>query len=173
MTIQKARARFAVVLAGAVILLIALSGNGDTWVGALQDQGVERTGGMVRAPETATVACTFKQGADDVALVGGPGGMVSASGWWEEGNCPALPADVSVRLQAEHDGNWWDIVWSATATMAPGDRAEANFRCPDAKATKWRSVVEVDLFERPDGSGELITPPQRLPCRPDVTALHR
>ena len=169
MLIRKARTRVALIVAVPLAALALLSDRGESWVHASGSQGEERLPGAVSEPATATVTCAFRQGGDDVALAGGPGSLVSARGWWERGDCPAVPAQVNVRLQARLDGGWRDIVWSGTATVPPGGRAEANFRCHSAAQTRWRSVVEVDLFDRPDGSGELVTRPQPLDCSPEPT----
>lgn len=122
---------------------------------------------------TATVECQFRQHGD-VGWADEPGRIVSGRGWWEQGNCQTVQATVRVRLQAKYSGDWWDIVSAATVTVPPGDFAEAKFRCHTAGGTQWRSVIDVDLVERPDDGEDLVvTPPKPFACRPDVAALHR
>jgi pimeloyl-ACP methyl ester carboxylesterase len=52
-----------------------------------------------------------------------------------------------------------------------GGHAEAYSRCRNAKWTKWRSIVDVDLLDATDPAHQLVTATQRLRCRPDFAAL--
>lgn len=168
MPIRKGRTRIGLAVGIPLVAFALLSDRGESWVHASESQGRQQLPGAVSEPATATVTCAFRQGGDDVALAVGPGwSLVSARGWWDRGECPVVPAQVNVRLQANSGGGWRDIVWSGTATVPPGGHAEATFRCHSARPTSWRSIIEVDLFNRPDGSRELVTRPQPLDCSPD------
>ncbi|HUR74029.1 MAG TPA: hypothetical protein VMZ00_07120 [Sporichthya sp.] len=117
-------------------------------------------------PATATVKCEFLQLGNEVALVTGAG-SVSARGGWDRGDCPSVRAEVSVGLQAKDDGHWRDIVWTTTAIGPPGGHAEAYSRCRNAKRTKWRSIIDVDVVDATDDAKQLVTESHRLRCRPD------
>ena len=165
MPIPSGRARVAVAVAGAVVLLAAVSGRSGSLVHASDGRDRQHKAGAVSESVEAAVTCTFRQGGDDVVLAAG---RATARGWWDEGNCPGQTAQVSVRLQARLDGDWHDIVWASTATVRPRDPAEATFHCQSAQETSWRSVVDVDLDGRSDGGGDLVTVPKKLACHPDL-----
>jgi hypothetical protein len=162
----------ALVVAGAVLLIAAMSGRNGSLVHASDARHRQQTATGVSESATATVTCTFRQGGDRVSLTTGPAYLAVTAGWWDQGKCPRMPAQVIVRLQARVDGHWHDIVWTSTAALLPGDRAPATFRCQNDKETRWRSVIDVDLFGRPDQSGNLVTPDRRLACGPEFSSVH-
>ena len=165
-----------VLIAGAagVLFLAALGGLGADAVQAgpaAQPRPVDRTPRVVSDWASATVSCNFKQIGDPVRLTGGPGSVAIAPGGWSQGNCPVARAEVSVQLQARHDGEWRDIGDAGTAVVKSGERARATFVCHNSRPTKWRSVIDVDLLDSSDDSEKLTTPARTLSCCPDPSVL--
>ncbi|WP_344606411.1 hypothetical protein [Sporichthya brevicatena] len=120
----------------------------------------------------ARVTCRFQQVGDPVRLTGAPGSVAVARGTWRPGTCPVPQAKVKVRLQARHDGDWYDIEDTA-GLVRSGTRVQATFDCHNTLATKWRSVVDVDLPDAADDPQQLITPARTLKCCPDPAELRR
>ncbi|HEU4792362.1 MAG TPA: hypothetical protein VFS96_01770 [Nitrolancea sp.] len=93
----------------------------------------------------------------------------SGHGWWENGNCPATLAVVTVQLQEYYsDGAWRNIGSLGQATVysgGGGNRATGRVDCFDGTTTSWRSVVDVDLVGIPDDPGKYITPYKDIACR--------
>jgi hypothetical protein len=118
----------------------------------------------------ATVSCSFQQVGRRVALTPGAA-SVAARGSWHHGNCPVTWAKVRVQLQAEHNGTWQDIGPAATSTARRGGSAVATFACYNAKQTKWRSVVDVDIVDQSDDPTKLTTPARLLGCCPTPAVL--
>jgi hypothetical protein len=178
-TLHRRRTRIAVAVAGVVLLGAALSDLGANAVQARPDAGAQPVNPEPADPEPtdvtdtarATVSCGFQQVGDYVTLAGAPGSSVSARGGWRRGNCPVERAEVSVQLQARQDGDWHDIGSPATEILRPGGRVEANATCDRSRATKWRSVIDVDLIDQSDDPDKLTTPVRVLRCRPEPSLL--
>lgn len=121
----------------------------------------------------ASVTCDFQQLGIPVALSDGPGSVALAAGGWRNGSCPVEQAEVSVRLQAKHEGEWRDIGAAQQDTVRTGREVEIAFTCHNSKPTKWRSVVDVDLVDESDDPRKLRTPARVLSCCPDPEELER
>ncbi len=161
------------VAAAAVALVVGIVGG--LGAGAVSARGPAPAAEPAR-PVTdwaeAKVTCRFQQVGDPVRLTGAPGSVAVARGTWRSGTCPLPRAEVTIRLQARHDGEWYDIE-DTVDLVRSGTRAQATFSCHNTLATKWRSVIDVDLPDASDDPEQLITPARTLKCCPDPAELQR
>lgn len=128
------------------------------------------------AEELAIFLCSFNQAGDYVHVSTWndvPGTQITASGhgWWENVNCEATKANVTVQLQAYVGGKWVNkgLPGYKAAVYSGGgssNRAAAQCGCSSTAKTKWRSVVDVDLVGQDDSPDKLTTPEVTIACKP-------
>lgn len=83
---------------------------------------------------------------------------ISGHGWWNQGTCTKLTANVYNCLFEYYDDNTWRAkVCSGTRQVYAGDgtrnRTAANIACSSSTKTSWRNHVDVDVINEAD-SGE-------------------
>jgi len=138
-------------------------------VGESLSRPTESSAGQVPPAAAAAAAClAYTRG--DNAHRSSTGFEASAHGWWDNVNCSATLADVTVWLQQYYS----DGVWRTRGTVGAarvrsgggsGNRATARALCADSRSTGWRSVVDVDLVGLIDDSSQLVTGAVNIACR--------
>lgn len=98
------------------------------------------------------------------------GSDASGHGWWDNVDCSATYADVTVQLQQYYsDGSWRNIGSPGTARVreggGSGKRATGRVACTSSRYTGWRSVIDVDLVGSIDDSSKLATIGRNIYCR--------
>lgn len=133
--------------------------------------GLEETGqwGSSTDATEALRFCKFYTRGDYVHR-SSTGIAASAHGWWQNVDCPATYAVVTVQLQEYYsDGTWRNVGEPGRKTVrsggGAGNRATARVDCLSTKLTGWRSVVDVDLVDVADDPGKLYTPAVNIECR--------
>lgn len=125
--------------------------------------GLEGTG---TDPEPDWVFCNFWTRGDYVHVSLGD---ASGHGWWENVDCNATQAVVTVQLQQYINGSWVDAGSPGSKTVYSGggsaNRAVGRARCNSSAYTAWRSEVDVDVIGTPDDPSKLYTPTRYLYCR--------
>ena len=129
--------------------------------------------GGIAAAETETAPSQPQvvgmTGGDNVHISRSVTPTASAHGWWVYDPQSELQADVTVQLQLKRGGTWVDVGAPGVKRLRPstggsGRRSNARVPCLNATETEWRSVVDVDVVDKIDNPGKLITPQQRLVC---------
>lgn len=98
------------------------------------------------------------------------GFAASGHGWWDNVNCSATYADVTVQLQQYYgDGVWRNQGSAGKARVlsggGSGQRATGRADCIISSYTGWRGIVDVDLVALIDDSSVLVTPSANIYCR--------
>ena len=133
--------------------------------------GLEETGqweSSTGATEVLRFCTLYTRG--DYVHRSSTGIAASAHGWWENRDCPATYAVVTVQLQEYYsDGTWRNVGEPGRKTVrsggGAGNRATARVDCLSTERTGWRSVVDVDLVGVADDPGALYTPAVNIECR--------
>lgn len=113
--------------------------------------------------------CDFETKGDWVHISSTAPKAASAHGWWNNIDCNADRAHVTVRLQFRRTvGGWEDIGFVGSEDVLSGggsaNRANARVMCANDDLTDWRSVVDVDVIGIADWPDKLYTPERELPC---------
>lgn len=124
------------------------------------------------------IFCTFFQKGDYAHLSTwdkspGAARTASAHGWWENVDCRAQTANVTVQLQAYVNGAWRNagapgVKKNVYSGGGSANRAAAQSVCASYTSTRWRSVIDVDLVGQDDSAEKLTTPERTLACRPQL-----
>jgi hypothetical protein len=126
-------------------------------------EGLEATG---TDPEPDGWFCHFSMHGDNVHYSGSD---VSGHGWWENDDCNATQAVVTVQLQQCINGSWVDAGSPGSKTVYSGggsaNRAVGRARCNSSTWTAWRSEIDVDLIGIPDTPSKYYTSTINLYCR--------
>ncbi len=126
-------------------------------------EGLEATG---TDPELDGWVCTFWMRGDNVHKSSGD---ASGHGWWENVDCNATQAVVTVQLQQYINGSWVDAGSPGSKTVYSGggsaNRAVGRASCNTSDWTAWRSEIGVDLIGILDTPGKYYTPTRNLYCR--------
>jgi hypothetical protein len=107
------------------------------------------------------VPCIFATHGDYVHMSTWQPGIkvASAHGWWNKLDCrSATYALVTVTLQAKKNGSWVTISESGSRVKSgggAGNRATGRSTCRGLARTEWRSIIDVDIIDRPDGPTKL------------------
>lgn len=121
------------------------------------------------------VLCHFETHGDWVHISGTLPRAASAHGWWNNIDCKATKADVTVQLQIEMDGKWKNVGEPGKATVLPGGgggkRATARVNCVNQDQNMWRSWVDVDLVGVIDDTYKYYPDPKPLACTPSASDL--
>ena len=119
-------------------------------------------------PSTSQALCSFLTRGDYVHK---SGSEASGHGWWQNINCRATLADVTVQLQEYYSDGIWRNKGSAgkarvrSSPGGRGNRATGRAACANSSRTGWRSIVDVDLVGVADSAEKLATPGQNIYCR--------
>lgn len=140
-----------------------------------QTTGGARGDGPSQMRSMGIFACTFFQHGDYVHISTwnsrpGSSKVASGHGWWKNGDCKAVAANVRVQLQAYVHGSWKDYGLGEKLGVYSGggsaNRAAAQTVCASYDSTHWRSKVDVDLIGEDDAANKLTTPEVVLACAP-------
>ncbi|WP_328604429.1 hypothetical protein OG943_30855 [Amycolatopsis sp. NBC_00345] len=101
------------------------------------------------------LSCTPETFGDNPHLSSTPG-VISAHGWWKQGNCSNNKATVENCLYEFYtDGTWRRKACNTASGIFPGggsaNRSAANRACDSTQTISWRNRVDVDV------DGELDT----------------
>ena len=116
-----------------------------------------------------SAVCTFYTRGDYVH-VSSSAFEASGHGWWDNVDCNASTATVTVQLQQYYsDGSWRNIGTVGSATVwsggGAGNRATGRAGCTSNALTSWRSVIDVDVTGIVDDTSKLTTPTRNIYCR--------
>jgi hypothetical protein len=111
--------------------------------------------------------CNFTQHGDYVHISSTAPATASAHGWWENMDCKATKAVVTVELQIKKNGKWATVA-TGSKTVGPGggssNRAVGRALCANRTPYWWRSVIDVDLVGTADAGNKLTTPETVVTC---------
>lgn len=112
--------------------------------------------------------CNFLQYGDWVHISSTAPRAASGHGWWENVDCDAVLADVTVQLQIYKGGSWKNVGSAGRKRVYSGggsaNRAAARVTCANSNSYKWRSVIDVDVVGVADAANKLTTGEKTLAC---------
>jgi hypothetical protein len=119
----------------------------------------------------ALAACVFNNRIDSIHYSSTGDGTLSVHGWWENVNCQATKANITVNLQKRNAlGLWFDIgsrgvklnAWSGGGSA---NRANSRYTCvAKGENNAYRAWVDVDLVGYIDSPTRYYTPEAVFPC---------
>lgn len=122
---------------------------------------------VAEATPASLFFCNFTQHGDYVHISSTPPATSSGHGWWENIDCKATKAVITVELQVKKNGAWVTVA-TGTKTVGPGggssNRAVGRALCADRAPNWWRSVIDVDLVDTADAAdaGNKLTTPETV-----------
>jgi len=105
------------------------------------------------------LGCTPETYGDNPHLSSTPG-VISAHGWWKQGDCTNNKATVENCLYEYYtDGTWRRKACNTASGIFPGggsaNRSAANRPCDTTETISWRNRVDVDVDDEIDSSGTI------------------
>lgn len=123
-----------------------------------------------RSAEAAVAAICLADQAGDYPHISTDGsGQLSGHGWWQNVNCKATRATVTVKLQVRNWlGFWFDVGTPGVKTVVEGggagNRATARYNCNGAGPRDFRTWVSIDMIGIADAPNATTSPAVSRPC---------
>lgn len=111
--------------------------------------------------------CNFTQHGDYVHISSTGPATASGHGWWQNVDCKATKAVVTVDLQIKKNNRWVTVATGSKTVGSGGgssNRAVGRALCANRTPHWWRSVVDVDLVGQVDAGNKLTTPETVVTC---------
>lgn len=107
----------------------------------------------------------FYTAGDNVHITNGD---ASGHGWWVNESSTATQADVTVQLQINRGGTWYNVGHSGSKRVYAGggsaNRAATRVPCVNSTQHEWRSEIDVDLVGSWDSPEKGYSRVVRLQC---------
>lgn len=118
---------------------------------------------------TTAVLCKFLQHGDNPHLSSTAPRTASVHGWWENIDCKASKAVVTIQLQRKNSlGFWFDVGTEGRKTVCSGggsaNRANSRYLCNGSARVQFRVWVDVDVVGVADASNRTYSSAFTLAC---------